>query len=95
MKVELTDYPVGYTDCHENVMSNFDRIIEQDVVTLLKEESVLAGYPGWNFHSRVWFDKDKNKFMANVWQYHCHVATFQADTPEELMTEISDEYGYD
>lgn len=78
----------------EFLMSNFDHRVNQDVAQALRDGNVVADYPGMNFYARCWVGED-GRFYAAVKRYHVHVATFSAPTPEELMTAVSDEFGWD
>jgi len=90
-KVELADYPHDWPDAGDNLMSNFDGEVDQKIAARMKVEHVTANYPGWNFNAQCWFEG--GKFKAAVRCYSAHVATYAADTPEELRDEISAEYG--
>jgi len=76
-----------------DVMSNFDHAIEKDIEEKLKEGNCYAGYAAWDFHGDVMF-KD-NKFICEIWRYHCLVDIIEAETLEEIMEEASDKWGYD
>jgi hypothetical protein len=88
---ELEDYP-NWPEI-DNLMSNFDREVDQDVAQRLQTEQVIANYPGWNFNAYCWF-KD-GLFYAAVRRYGTHVATISAETPAELMENVSNEFGWD
>lgn len=89
--IDSPDWPFTSDD----LMSNFDGIIDEKVAAELKEQEVLAAYPGWNFHAQCWFDRQTGKYMAAVRRYHSLIATFAADTPAELRDVISGEFGHD
>lgn len=74
------------------LMSNCDNEVDEKVAEQLKTEQVVARYPGWNFNAMCWFSD--GLFHAAVWQYHVHVATMSAETPEQLMEAISSKYGW-
>lgn len=77
----------------EALMSNFDREVDRDVARQLRDGQVMAKYAGWNFNADCWFAD--GLFHAAVYRYHAHCDTMSAETPEELMTLVSDEYGWD
>ncbi len=85
--LEVPDWPM----IHEDLMSNFDHEVDAEVAQRLRTEQVLAPYPGWDFHADCWFADDQ--FHAAVFVYHVHRATLSADTPQELMELVSNEYG--
>jgi hypothetical protein len=75
----------------DDVMSNFDHLIEDGAEDKLKNNYVYGGYPGWDFHGWVWHEQDK---------FHCEVSVYgtiqqiiSADTLKELMAEVSLQYG--
>ena len=93
MKIETI--PKSYKECPDSVMSNCDHEIEGDEAKILKEEKKWSAYPGWNFWGGVWWNRRRKKWSCVVLCYHDHVNTIHADTLEEIMQEVSDEYGYE
>lgn len=89
----MEDRPQELVDVGKNIMSNFDHKINTEIVNKLKEEGYYADYPGWNFHGEVWYDNGKWKCAIRI--YHVHVETIVTDTPEEIMEQVSEKYGYD
>lgn len=79
----------------QDVMSNFDHEIDEAVEKAIKGKSYFADYPGWNFHSTVWWDKEVKKWCCEVMRYHIHVETVEADTLQEIMNVVSNKYGYE
>lgn len=75
-----------------DVMTNFDHSIDADIAERLKSGGV-AGYPGLNFHGIVWFSDGQYHCAVKV--YRDHVGTISADTCEDLMYVVSEEFGYD
>lgn len=82
--------PEGLIDlgCH---MSNFDHEFDSGKLDKVKAGGHSCGYAGWNFWGDVWYEDDL--FHCQVKQYHRHIDTITAPTPDELMTAVSDEYG--
>lgn len=77
----------------DSVMSNFDREVDEGVAAFLKANPrTHAGYPGWNFNGRVWFE---GCWKCEVWQYRSPIEVIEAESPQELMTAVSEKYGYD
>ena len=79
----------------QDIMSNFDKVADHTVTLLLQTYpgKAVARYPGWNFCSYVWHEN--GKFHCQVWVYNRPVEEISAVTPEEIMTLVSDKYGYD
>lgn len=75
-------------------LSNFDRRISEGIEERLRTEKVWTAYSGWNFHGRVWWDAE-GAWSCQVWCYGSPVATVRADTLENLMAEVSGEWGWD
>lgn len=85
--------PDSFKDCDECIMSNFDSVIELDVVRKIKGEKYYAHYPGYNFCGYVWWEDDK--WHCEVWRYGMYRQTFSSEYLDDLKECISAEYGYD
>lgn len=83
----IPDWPV----LDDDLMSNFDHSVDQAVADRLRNEQVLAIYPGWDFNATCWFAD--GMFHAGVHVFHEYIETLSAGTPEELMTLVCEEYG--
>ena len=94
MKYEKKDVPGFYDRLDDNFCSNYDGIIDQDVVEQLEKENVCANYPGWNFHGTVWYDKKEELFYCKIMCYGSHVNTISAKTPGELKELVCNTYGH-
>ncbi len=77
----------------EECMTNFDGSIDEGMDDKLRKGECISEHCAWNFHGDVWFQD--GKFREQVWQYHEPVAEFEADTLEELMQEVNEEFGSD
>ena len=77
----------------DEVMSNFDHIINIDAAKALCERESFARYSGWNFNGRVWFDRDADTFACEVWVHHVPRKAIVRGTLREIMDEVSAEYG--
>ena len=77
----------------EGLMSNFDREIILETADAIKEKKLFSGYAGWNFHGKVWWQEEK--WNCEVWCYGCWSKTVTCDTLEDIMDEVSSEYGYE
>jgi hypothetical protein len=85
--------PDGYDEIADG-MSNFDHTVDDGVEDRLRTERVWCRYAGWNFNGRVWLNAE-GSFSCQVWVYGSPVATVQADTLDDLMREVSDEWGWE
>lgn len=77
----------------DDVMSNFNHVIERDIEERLRKCDCYAGYPAYNFHGNVMF-KD-NKFICEIKRYSSLVDIIKGDTLEEIMEKSSNTYGWD
>jgi len=77
----------------DEVMSNFDHDIDEDVAKQLQEKPgrLYGQHSAWDFCGRVWFENDK--FHEQVWVYGSPVKEISSKTLEELMEEVNDEFG--
>lgn len=85
--------PESYSKYPETLMSNYDHTIEQDVAEEIKDKELYARYAGWNFCGYVWWEGEM--WNCEVWHYGSWQKTVNAETLEEIMSEVSDEYGDD
>ena len=94
MQVDFTFDPLeGKTNADDDLMSNFDHIVNKDIEKILIENNnIKANYPGWEFHGTCWYHE--NMFYCRVMRYGSVVGYYNAETPEELMEEVSSIYGY-
>lgn len=86
-------WPDSYEDICKDVMTNNDHSICDGAETLLKENEIVARYPGWNFHGYVWWDRNVQRFKCCVYQFHHPVGTIIAETLQEVMDLCCDKYG--
>lgn len=89
---DVLQEPPDWPMLDDDIMSNFDHEVDQAVAQKLRDEKVLAPYPGWDFWACCWFSK--GQFHAAVNTYRVHRATISAATPEELMKAVSDKFGW-
>lgn len=81
-----------FNKVHNDVMSNFDGIIDREIESRLKSENVHAGYSAWNFHGNVWYQDER--FHCEIWRYQCYTETISAETLEEIMSEANEKHGF-
>jgi len=72
-------------------MTNFDHTIDDGMVEAIADGEHMAEYAGWDFHAYVYLVGAV--YVADVHRYHAHVGFVTADSPQELMHEVSHEYG--
>ena len=93
LNVDHLGPPDDYTETDEARLSNCWFEVEPGTEELLRSEKVWTRYAGWNFNGRVWLDAE-GSFSCQVWVYGSPVATVRAETLDELMHEVSGEWGY-
>ena len=74
-------------------MSNNNGKVDHEVAQQLRDQQVMAKYPGWNFNAECWFADEK--FHAAVYTYHVYRMTISAKTPEKLMKKVRKQFGRD
>lgn len=79
----------------DSVMSNFDRTIDEKIAARLKVEEAFSRYPGWNFNGRVWWDRAGEKWKCEPWTYGIPNEVVEADDLDGIMTQVSEEYGFE
>jgi hypothetical protein len=94
--MELTDksrIPEGFTEYDETLMSNFDHDIDEKVAEAIKDKPLYAQYAGYGFCGYVWWQD--NKWCCEVWCHGNWCETFVEDSLKDIMSEVSQEYGYE
>lgn len=74
-------------------MSNCDGAIGEGLADYLKAGGLGAEHYAWNFCGSLSF-RD-GRFVEEVHRYHVLVGTVEADTLEDLMREVNDQFGWD
>lgn len=95
-KVEINNryrMPERFSEHAEDIMSNFDGAMVEEVADEIKGKDIYAGYAGWNFRGKVWWEH--NKWLCEVWVHGSWLETFISDSPQGLMEEVSSKYGWD
>lgn len=75
------------------VMRNLDRSVDADVERELRAGGVYSRHAGGNFNGIVWFDA--GRWHETVMVHGEPRGTYSADTLQQLMTIVNDEYGWD
>ena len=77
----------------DDIMSNFDGEIQNDVAEKIKNEKLFSSYPGWNFHGTVWHED--GSWHCEVWVYGSTHRTISKETLPEIMDSVCADYGRD
>lgn len=83
----------GYSHCGDEICSNFDHEINEELAERMKKEKIVADYPGWNFYGTVWYEN--GKYNCAVMRYRFLQEIISNETFEELKKEVCDKYGND
>lgn len=84
------ELPIGDPFC--DVMSNRDRSINESVAGMLRQGGCWARHAAWDFNGVVWFAGDRWHELVAV--DHQARGAYSADTLEELMKVVNDEFGW-
>jgi hypothetical protein len=89
----INDPPVGWVETPgPNVMSNLGLRVDQDVAAVLRQGGFFSRHAAWDFNGLVWFRDDR--WHEAVWVHRRYVASYTADSPEELMKLVNDQHGW-
>jgi hypothetical protein len=83
--------PEDYKTNVGQLCSNFDHVIDREVAIKLTEGKFLADYCAWDWFGYVWFES--SKYYCKVMRYNSHIGTVEADTVEDLKSELCSTYG--
>lgn len=85
----------SYTKIGE-VASNFDYTVDDEIALRLKlEENTVAGYPCWDCHCMVWYDKNKSKYGCRVKKYSFVCDVFYKNTVKEIVEYVVQKHSAD
>lgn len=73
--------------------SNFDYLWDDGGRDAVNSGEFFARHAAWNFNGCIW--KDLDGYHEEVWVYHQHVATVDAETLDDLIEKVNSEYGYE
>ena len=77
-------------------MSNCDHTIDDGLAEALRANPrARARYSGWNFCAYVWVEPDDDHFSCEVWRHNEPVKTIRRSTLRDIMTDVSNEFGWD
>lgn len=91
--VNLDEPPADYLDLGFLVgMDNLTHRIDAGFADRLRAEMVYGHHAGQHFNGRVWWDGAQ--YREAVDRFGAHQQTFAADTLEDLMRAVNDEWGW-
>jgi hypothetical protein len=85
--------PEGSVLLPMDVCSNFDHVIDSEVVRLLEAGGCVAGHAAWEFCGYVWYAD--GRWHEGIMRHHEHVDTVTAPTLPELFKTVNDKWGWD
>lgn len=74
--------------------SNFDHtfnLSEEEI----KDSACYHQHAAWNFCGYVWFDKEKNLFIEEVWRYKTIIKTYEDESLSDLIETVNEKWGYE
>jgi hypothetical protein len=74
------------------LLSNLDGSVPEDVDGQLRDKPVWTRHAAWEFNGKVWWQD--GQFHEQVWRYHKPVATYSAETLDELYRTVNDAWGW-
>ncbi|MDB5156148.1 MAG: hypothetical protein JWR50_855 [Mucilaginibacter sp.] len=78
----LNEYP------GDAIISNLTNQIDQQIATVIKGNNYFSRYAAWNFNGIVWWNDELGFWCAEVWKFNNYVASYLAESLEELAKEI-------
>lgn len=75
-------------------ITNFDNSFDKEVIEELSTADKMANYYGWNFHGYVYLAQE-GLYVADIHCYKSHAGFIEAHSIPEIITKVSEEYGWD
>ncbi len=91
LNIRIPDDFQPYGGFDDNIMSNFDHVVNHEVANAIKGKPFYASYSGWNFNGSVWWQNEM--WHCEIRAYWSYRETISAKTPEELMESVCEKYG--
>lgn len=81
------------TEIRPSVYSNFDHMLEDDVVKELELSpgECFARHAAWDFNGSIW--TDGKQWFEEVWVHGSLVETLTGDKPMDVIEEANRKYG--
>lgn len=73
-------------------MTNLDHSVDDGMAEALTGRPVFGRHAGWEFNGLVWWAA--GRFHEAVYRFHEFRAVYAADTLEDLMRVVNDEWGW-
>jgi hypothetical protein len=74
------------------VMTNYDHSVDEAVAERLRRGGECGQHTAFDFHAWVWFAD--GRWHEQVFVHHVPQGSFCADTLQELMKIVNDEFGW-
>jgi len=78
---------------HVDIYSNINHSFDRDPETL-KDEEVIGTHHAWDFCAYLWFDRESQEFIEEVWQHNYPMDVLRNPDAHELVDDVNDKYGY-
>ena len=87
----MGNIPKESYETNDAVYSNFDHILDKNIVDELKEKNCYSQHAGWNFCGYIWHDG--KKFKEEVWVYGDPQEVIENEDIGELIENVCQKYG--
>ena len=93
MKCELRMPPDFKEYPGDPIASNLERSIDLEIATSIKGKPLFSRYSAWHFNGIIWWEDKLGYWCGEVWVYKEYVASYLAETLDELTGEMNAEHG--
>ena len=76
---------------NDDVYSNFDHVLDIDVVNQLKQGGYFSAHVAWDFVGYVYFYE--NKWHEEIWVYGIPMETLSGDSIKDVANKANKKYG--
>jgi hypothetical protein len=85
--------PGKYLGTFNTIWSNFEGILDEEVVKLLEVGDCHALHAAWDYAGYVWFDPDSQTWYEEIWRYGDRLSTISGDSPTNVIAQAMAGYG--
>lgn len=93
MKAEFR-LPSNYSEyLGEPIISNIDNKIMDEIEIAIKNKPLFSRYSALDFNGKIWWHDELGYWAAEVWVFKKYIATYIAESLNELANEVDHEHG--
>jgi hypothetical protein len=71
------------------IVSDFDNLIDHEIEKAIKDRPLFSRYSSLHFNAKVWWNDELGYWCGEVFVSKEYIASYLAETLEELANEIS------